>query len=217
MQRFNLRRPQGLDDLALHLLSNLATEYSLTRLTEIAQSRSVHTVQKYLRAMEEAFLVFSVPRFSWKTREQAKSNKKIYAIDNGMAAAAGFRFSANLGRLYENLVAVELHRQELEGRHRLYFWKNAQQEEVDFVIHQSARVTQLIQVCADASDPRTRQREVRALLKAAHELRCDQLLILTEAQEGNEPATWMHFQGTIQYRPLWKWLAPTSSEKPRSL
>ena len=207
VQRFNLRRPQGLDNLALHQLSNLATEYSLTRLTEIAQSRSVHTVQKYLRAMEEAFLVFSVPRFSWKIREQAKSNKKTYAIDNGMAAAAGFRLSANLGRLYENLVAVELHRQELEGKHRLYFWKNVQQEEVDFVIHRGTHVTQLIQVCADVSDPRTRQREVKALLKAAQELRCDQLLVLTEGYEAHEPATWMHFKGSIQYQPLWKWLS----------
>lgn len=207
VQRIQLRHPQGLDNMAMYLFANIACEYSLTRLTEVAQSRSVHTVEKYFRAMEEAFLVFSVPRFSWRVREQARSNKKVYAIDNGMAIAAGFRFAANLGRLYENLVAIELHRQELEGRHRLYFWKNLQQEEIDFVIHKGTRVEQLIQVCADPSAERTGQREVRALLKGSRELRCNRLLILTESEERRETAAWMDLRGTIEYQPLWKWLA----------
>jgi len=216
LQRLSLRHPHGLDALATYLFSCLAGEYSLRRLTEVAQSRSVHTVQKYLHALEEAFLLFSVPRFSWKVREQAKSNKKIYTIDNGMAGAAGFRGSANLGRLYENLVATALHRRALEGAHRLYFWKNAQQEEVDFVVHQGTRVAQLIQVCATVEDPRTQQREIRALLKAGKELRCDRLLILTENRSGQEEAAWMDLHATVEYQPLWKWLSGPGLPAPPS-
>ncbi len=207
VRRFNLRRPRGLDNLAVYLLSNIGSEYSLTRLTQVAESRSVHTVDKYLRALEEAFLVFSLPRFSWKVREQARSNKKIYAIDNGLATTAGFRFSSGIGRLYENLVAIQLHRGELQGQHRVFFWKNAQQEEVDFVVQQGTRVTQLIQVCADVADERTSRREVRALLKAARELHCDDLVVLTEDREQTEHASWMDLRGVVRYLPLWKWLS----------
>ena len=210
LRRFDLRHPRGLDNLAVCLLSNIGSEYSLNRLTDVADSRSVHTVDKYVRAMEEAFLIFSLPRFSWKVREQARSNKKVYAIDNGMATMAGFRFSSGIGRLYENLVAIELHRRELQGEHRVFFWKNPQQEEVDFVVQRGTAVTQLIQVCADMTDPRTAQREVRALLKAARELRCTELLVLTEDREGVEQASWMDLSGQVRYLPLWKWLSQSA-------
>ena len=207
VRRYNLRHPSGLDNLAVYLLSNIGCEYSLTRLTEMAESRSVHTVDKYLRALEEAFLVFSLPRFSWKVRAQARSNKKIYAIDNGLATTAGFRFGAGIGRLYENLVAIQLRRGELQGQQRVFFWKNVQQEEVDFVVRRGTDVAQLIQVSADITDPRTRQREVRALLKAARELNCDNLLVLTEDRDQAEEVSWMDLRGSIRYMPLWKWLS----------
>ncbi len=207
VRRYNLRHPSGLDNLAVYLLSNIGCEYSLTRLTEMAESRSVHTVDKYLRALEEAFLVFSLPLFSWKVRAQARSNKKIYAIDNGLATTAGFRFGAGIGRLYENLVAIQLRRGELQGQQRVFFWKNVQQEEVDFVVRRGTDVAQLIQVSADITDPRTRQREVRALLKAARELNCDNLLVLTEDRDQAEEVSWMDLRGSIRYMPLWKWLS----------
>lgn len=207
VRRFRLRHPRGLDNLTLYLLSNIGGEYSLTRLMQVAESRSVHTVDKYLRALEEAFLVFSLPRFSWKVREQARSNKKIYAIDNGLATAAGFRFSTGIGWLYENLVAIQLYRGELQGRHRVFFWKNAQQEEVDFVLQRGTGVAQLIQVCADITDEHTSQREIRSLLKAGRELRCDDLVVLTENREQTEQASWMDLRAVIHYLPLWKWLS----------
>lgn len=73
-------------------------------------------------------------------------------------------------------------------------------------IHQGTRVTQLIQVCLSAGDPRTHQREVRSLLKAARELHCDNLLVLTDNYEAEESAAWMSLSGTVRHRPLWKWL-----------
>jgi hypothetical protein len=40
------------------------------------------------------------------------------------------------------------------------------------VVKRGLDIAQLIQVCVDVSNPRTRQRETRGLLKAANELRC---------------------------------------------
>ena len=81
-------------------------------------------VEKYIRHLQEAYLVFSLPRFSFKLKDQAGHNKKIYCNDNGLAVSSGFRFSADRGVLYENLAAVALKQEELAGRISLFYWRN---------------------------------------------------------------------------------------------
>lgn len=159
-----------------------------------------------MRYLEEAFLFFSLRRFSFKVREQAAYNKKIYCVDNGLALAMGCRFSEERGRLYENLVAIELWKRVLNGTAEVFFWKNAQGEEVDFVVKVGTRVEALIQVCVRTDDPRTIAREVRALLKAGRDLDCQQLLVLSMDQERTERAQWGGLEGEICFVPLWQWL-----------
>ena len=206
IRRYNIRAHQGLSDLATYLCSHSATEYSVHRLTTVTGVKSDLTIRKYLSYLEEAFLFFSIPRFSYKVREQMSSQKKNYCIDNGFITAKGFSYSANKGRLYENLVAIALHHQELEGSVSVFYWKNAAGEEVDFVVREGRQVVLLIQVCVDAESRETRQREMKALLKAGRDLHCDRLLLLTRDEEGEEEFSWFGMQGVIQLIPLWKWL-----------
>ena len=124
--------------------------------------------------MEEAFLFFSLRRFSFKARDRATSDRKIYAIDNGLITATGFRSSPDRGKLYENL---------MEGLH----------------------VTQLIQVCRSLENPKTKTREARALPKAARELGCADLLVLTDSDEGEKRASWFGMDGNVRFLPLWRW------------
>ena len=206
VKRFRIRSVQGIEDLCLYLLSNIASEYSFGSLARITKSKSPVTVQKYLGYLEEAFLFFSIPRFSFKVREQVAANKKVYVTDTGFVDAKAFRVSENRKKLYENLVAIALWKIQLAGNASIYYWKNPQQEEVDFVLKQGSSITALIQVCSDLQDEKTRSREVRALLKASRELGCDNLLILSEREEKTEVAEWFGVTGTIRYIPLWKWL-----------
>jgi len=97
-----------------------------------------------------------------------------------------------------------------------FYWQGAQQEEVDFVVKEGTHITHLIQVCLDLQDPKTKSREIRALLKASRELRCANLLILTDSAEGEEDVSWYGTEGTVRYMPAWKWLLMTSSEAVRS-
>lgn len=206
VMRFRIRLAQGMEDLTQYLMSNVANEYSFQRLTQVTRCRSVHTVEKYLGHLQEALLFFSLRRFSFKVREQVRANRKVYCVDNGLITSAGFRFSANRGALYENLVAVALHKRQLRGEARIFFWKNPRGEEVDFVVQERTDVTSLIQVCADVSDQKTREREIRPLLKAGRDLRCANLLVLTENTEEQTEEQWHGFKGTIRFMPLWKWL-----------
>jgi uncharacterized protein len=140
-------------------------------------------------------------------REQVKANRKAYCTDNGLVTAASFRFSQDHGKLYENLVAIALRRLEMQGKLQLFSWKGQRHEEVDFVVKEGLRVTRLIQVCRSMDDPRTREREVRALLKASQELDCRNLLVLTENTEGEGRVSWFGARGKVRFVPLWKWLA----------
>ena len=99
VKRCRVRNPAAIEDLAMFLLSNICTEYSLTTLSKVTSVRSVHTVRKYLGYLEEAFLFFSIPRFSYKAREQITANRKIYCIDNGFPDAKAPRHSENTGQL----------------------------------------------------------------------------------------------------------------------
>jgi uncharacterized protein len=204
--RHHIRAPQGLEDMLSHLMANVAQRYSLNTLVQVTRLQSVHTIEKYLRHLDEAFLLFSLKRFSCKVREQVRSNRKVYCTDNGFITNASFRFAADLGKLYENLVAITLRKRELEGALECFYWQGAQQEEVDFVVKEGTRVTALIQVSFSADDPKTRSREIRALLRASEELRCSNLLILTDSTEDEEEVSWYGKKGTVRYMPLWKWL-----------
>jgi len=204
--RHGIRSPQAIEDLAVYLMSNTALEYSSNSLVKTLKLKSVNTVEKYIKHLEEAFLFFPVRRYSFKFREQLRSNRKIYCMDNGMATSVSFRTSPNRGRLFENLVAISLQRRKLSGELDYFFWKGERQEEVDFVIKQGLTIQQLIQVCFDTDNPKTREREIRALLKASEELKCNDMLILTDKNEGEEKVSWYGKKGVIRHLPLWKWL-----------
>jgi predicted AAA+ superfamily ATPase len=206
VKRYKIRKPNAIEDLAQFLLSNASNEYSFQRLAELTKSKSAHTVQKYLGYLEEAFLLFSLKRFSFKTREQLAFNKKIYAIDNGFITAKASKSTQDIGKLYENIVAVHLKKAEIDGKLHFYYWKNPQHEEVDFVIKENGKITALIQVCYNVSNPDTKKREIRSLIKAKQALKCNELIVLTNNYAAEETAEWYGEKAKIKYIPLWKWL-----------
>ena len=103
-------------------------------------------------------------------------------------------------------MAVELRRRELNGQLELYYYKNAQGYEIDFVVKEGMEITRLIQVSVNIEDERTRNREVRALLHAAKDLKCRNLVVITGDYESTEMIEWYGVKEQIRFIPLWKWL-----------
>lgn len=112
-----------------------------------------------------------------------KAPKKVYVVDNGFVQSTAFNLSENLGRLLENQVFVELLRRGYIPGQTLFYYRTRNDKEIDFVTRKGAKVEQLIQVCYDMTSERTRKRELAALVEAAEELRCDNLLVITNSQE----------------------------------
>lgn len=198
VRRYNVRYAARLLELGRYLMANHAREYTLTSVGKALGFRSVHTLENYVGYLAEAFLLFSVQRFSWKARVRVQAPRKVYAYDPGLVGAVGFRMGADMGRLLESLVAIELTRRVVE----FYTYKEPGGKEVDFVIRQGGETICLLQICYDLSEPKTRKREIAGLLKAGEELGCQALIILTWDEEGEAN----HQGRTVKLIPAWKWL-----------
>ncbi len=74
------------------------------------------------------------------------------------------------------------------------------------MIQTGTQVKKLIQVCWNAKNHKTREREVRSLLKASRKLRCTQLLIITYEEEHREAVKWFGIKEKIEFIPAWKWI-----------
>jgi hypothetical protein len=132
------------------------------------------------------------------------SPKKVYCIDNGFVETMSFKASEDFGRLMENLVAIELMRRKSYWfkNQEIYYWKDYQQNEVDFVVKEGEMIKQLIQVTYASNKDEIEIREIKGLLKASELLDCNNLLIITWDYEDETIVE----NKKIVFKPLWKWL-----------
>ncbi|MCG2687151.1 ATP-binding protein [Candidatus Parcubacteria bacterium] len=202
IKRYKVRFSQKIYSLASYLISNFSSESSYNKLRNILEFRSSHTVQQYMKYLEEAYVFFFLNRFSFKLKEQIKSPRKIYLSDNGWILAKTFASSSNIGRLMENTVFVQLIKKGHKFNQDIFYYQTKNKREVDFVLKQNLKIKELIQVCYDVNETKTKEREVKALIEASQELRCNKLLIITYDFETEEKVK----NKKIKFVPLWKWL-----------
>lgn len=183
-QRHKVRNTTDLYNLATYLLSNFCNPISANELAGELGLSSVATTKKFCDYLNEPYLFFYLPRFNNKLKLMNKAPKKVYVVDNGFVQSTAFNLSENLGRLLENQVFVELLRRGYIPGQTLFYYRTRNDKEIDFVTRKGAKVEQLIQVCYDMTSEKTRKRELDALTEAAEELRCDNLLIITNSEQG---------------------------------
>lgn len=203
LRRHKIREEKSFRELASYLISNFSNEFTYSKLSRIVGIKDVHTLKNYVDYLVEAYLIVVLERYSPKLKQQIIAPKKAYAIDHGFCNFVSFRLTKDFGKIFENIVCIELLRKKV-ANHKIgvYYWKNAQQEEADFVVKEGLKVKQIIQICYDISDLKTKERELKALLKASKELKCSNLLVITDDKEGEERIN----SKTINFIPLWKWL-----------
>jgi len=182
-KRHNVRNTTDLYNLATYLLSNFCNPISSNELAAELGLSSVATTKKFCDYLAEPYLFFYLPRFNNKLKLMKKAPRKVYVVDNGFVQSTAFNLSENLGQLLENQVFVELLRRGYEPGNTLFYYRTRNDKEIDFVTRRGTKVEQLIQVCYDMSSEKTRKRELDALIEAAEELHCDNLLVITNDQE----------------------------------
>ena len=120
-------------------------------LTKSLAIPAVAQTSRYLAYLEDAYLVFALPRFTSSFRQRVVAPNKYYAVDNGLRRANSPQSTPDLGHRLENAVFLALRR----GRERVAHAGEKDLWECDFVTEAEA-----VQVCAELT-PDNRDRELR--------------------------------------------------------
>lgn len=202
VKRHRVKFSAQIGNLGSYLINNFANLYSLRKLQDVLNLKSVTTTEKYTKYLEEAYLIFSLLRYSAKSVQRIKSPKKVYVVDNGFVSAKAIQHSPDKGKLMENLVFTELVKRGNEPNRELFYYKTRNDREVDFVVKEGAEVTELIQVCYEVKNPDVEEREAKALVEAGSELKTKKLTVLTWDEKRDMEKDGM----TIRFKPLLEWL-----------
>lgn len=198
VNRHNVKYKKELKELAHYLISNPGCVFSLKNLSKATEIKNINTIKNYLGYLEESYLYYFVPKFSFSYKEQIYSPDKVYFVDLAFFHNIAFNFSGNIGHLLENIVFLELRR----NKNEIFYYKSKFGSEVDFLIKDREIIKNLIQVSRSITDKKTKERETESLFAAMDELKLKQSLILTEDEEEIIKKN----KKEIIVKPIYKWL-----------
>lgn len=139
--------------------SPLSTKKIADTMTSNGRKIDVKTVEKYLRALMESFIIYQAKRYNVKGKQYLKTLEKYYVVDIGMRYMLLGSRSTDVGHILENVVYLEL----LRRGYEVYVGK-IDDLEVDFVTMEPKK-TVYYQVAASVRDETTLKRELAPLQK----------------------------------------------------
>lgn len=202
VERYAVSQVAALRWIVRHALRNPAGSFSVHRMHRDLGSQghgvSRDAVHALLGHLLDAFLLSAVPMATESERQRNSNPRKLYPADPGLIRAFDASGRANTGHALETAVFNELERRGAE----IGYVKTSAGQEVDFLARYPGGGHELIQVCADPSEPETLARELRVLQEAArvHPRAERKLLVLDRdavPRTGREG---------IEVRPAYEWL-----------
>lgn len=163
IEKYNISDYRILQNMAEYLMDNISNISSPNNIANILTSNKVSishvTTSRYINFLCNAFLFYKADRYDIRGKKYLESLNKYYLVDTGIRYAILGKRNVDWGRVYENIVYIEL----LRRNYRVYIGK-LYQKEVDFVAMKSNE-KMYIQVCDNITDENTFSRETTPLLQ----------------------------------------------------
>lgn len=161
--KYNIKKEHLLDMISDFLMDNISNITSTRNIAEVLTNNKDNinhkTVSSYLKYLCNAYLFYKINRYDIQGKKYLTSQCKYYLVDQSFKLARLGIKNLNYGRIYENIVAIEL----LRRGYNLYVG-TLYEKEIDFVaIKRNEKI--YIQVSSEISDENTFKREVEPLLK----------------------------------------------------
>ena len=164
MQRNNINNKMLLESIIKYIFNNIGSQISTKKisdtLTSMNRATSNHTVENYISALIDAFLLYKVERFDTKGKNVLASGYKYYIVDMGFRAhMLGKKAGQDMGHMLENIVYLEL----LRRGYKVYTGK-VDDLEIDFVA-ENKNGLEYYQVSLTTREEETLERELKPLQK----------------------------------------------------
>lgn len=162
-QKYKIRNTDIIQNLSDYLMDNISNLTSSNNITAVLNTNNVSitdkTINNYIEYLCNAFAFYKIKRFDIKGKKYLSTQNKYYLADHSFRYAMLGTNNMDYGRVYENIVAIELLRRGYE-----VYVGTLYQKEIDFVAKKQGKQI-YIQVSDDISNEKTFKREVDALLK----------------------------------------------------
>ncbi len=164
MARNNINDKMLLESVLKFIFDSIGSPISTKKisdtLTSKGMSTSNHTVENYITAFLESFLIYKAERFDVKGKNLLARDYKYYAVDSGLRSyLLGKKADSDMGHILENIVYLEL----LRRGYKVHVGK-VDDLEVDFVAENRDGL-KYYQVALTVRDDKILARELKSLQK----------------------------------------------------
>lgn len=185
-QRLRQRSVQPIRAVADYLLNVVPAVLNPHALgARLELDRAPNTVKTYVDHLRRAYLLIAIHKWSRKAHLRIR-NEKLYPVDvalmgGGQQANPG----ENVGWRLETVVLIELLRRHRPLNGEVFYYQE-NRSEADFVVCRGNDTIAVVQVSADISNPKTRDRELRGAVAAAKATGCPEATLVTLHESGEE-------------------------------
>ena len=202
VERNSIRNEVLMHALLRHCFRNTATLLSLSKLHRDFQSQgyeiSKNTLFDYMGLLEDAGLIFLLPRHEESVRKQARNPKKLHVIDPGLIGAFKAGADRDVGHKLETAVFLECRRRAREWHY------HAGDSELDLCDTEDRL---FINTCWSLTDQATVECEAAAMEAGATLMpKAEGLLLCHEHTPEN-------LQRLPSVRPAWRWILEQGKAK----
>ena len=156
-----ISEPRMLKSILKFIFDNIGNPLSSKKIADTMTSSGrridTRTVEKYLNALTESYIIYQAKRYNIKGKQYLKTLEKYYVVDIGLRLMLFGSKQIDAGLILENIVYLEL----LRRGYDVYVGK-VDEFEVDFVA-QNGKGTTYFQVALSVRDEKTLERELRSL------------------------------------------------------
>lgn len=153
-----------LENVLKFIFNSIGSPISTKKISDTLTSKGIptsnHTVENYISAFIESFLIYKAERFEVKGKNLLARDYKYYVVDSGLRSyLLGKKADSDMGHILENIVYLEL----LRRGYKVYVGK-VDDQEIDFVAENRDGL-KYFQVALSVRDKNVLERELRSLQK----------------------------------------------------